>query len=263
MSDSKSRCPFCGAVVTKPPAISAALRCGSCLRLFAAEPPSPSQPISERASENKSSTNDSTSATRDYARTLDLLEQALELPSEAQHRLNDISRPTVALPSAPAASWRRVLKSASLAAAALLLSLTLAGQILWAQRERFQHQPQLNPLFTAACELLECSVPAFVDISALRGEALSVASEAAGSLTVSFRLRNEAPLPQAPPILILSFTTPSQRSVALREFAPADYLPTGRDPQRPLGAGEGVAINLALVDPGADAVNYTLGFRAP
>ena len=39
MSDSKSRCPFCGAVVTKPPAISAALRCGSCLRLFAAEPP--------------------------------------------------------------------------------------------------------------------------------------------------------------------------------------------------------------------------------
>jgi hypothetical protein len=150
-----------------------------------------------------------------------------------------------------------------MAAAALLLSLTLAGQILWAQRERFQHQPQLNPLFTAACELLECSVPAFVDISALRGEALSVASEAAGSLTVSFRLRNEAPLPQAPPILILSFTTPSQRSVALREFAPADYLPTGRDPQRPLGAGEGVAINLALVDPGADAVNYTLGFRAP
>ena len=256
MSDSKSRCPFCGAVVTKPPAISAALRCGSCLRLFAAEPPPPSQPLSERASENKSITNDSTSATRDYARTLDLLEQALELPSEAQHRLNDISRPTVALPSAPAASWRRVLKSASMAAAALLLSLTLAGQILWAQRERFQHQPQLNSLFTAACELLECSVPAFV-------EALSVASEAAGSLTVSFRLRNEAPLPQAPPILILSFTTPSQRSVALREFAPADYLPTGRDPQRPLGAGEGVAINLALVDPGADAVNYTLGFRAP
>lgn len=259
MSDSKTRCPFCSAVVTKPAAPFTALRCGSCLHLFTAETPQTSQ----GADKSELAETDSTSAVRAHAQTLDLLEQAPEIPLETQVKLGDLGRPTVALPAPPKTPWRQYLKTASMIGAALLLSLTLAAQIVWAQREHYQQQARFNPLFAAACEFLGCSVPAFKEISALKGEALSVAASDANSLTVNFRLRNEAPLPQAPPILILSFTTASQRSVALREFAPAEYLPVGRDPQRPLGAGEGVAISLALVDPGPDAVNYTLGFRAP
>ena len=257
MPDTTLRCPFCSAAIKKPPAASAALRCGSCLRLFPVEASQSSQAGS------LSGANNPTSAIRAHARTLDLTDTAQQVPAEMQHKLSAFSRPTVALPAPPAKRWRQAFKAVGLVSAALLLCLTLAAQILWAQRDRYQHQPKLYPIFTAACELLECSVPAFADIAALRGEELSVEAGETNSLIVSFRLLNEAPLPQAPPVLILSFTTPSQRSVALREFAPADYLPASRDPQRALNSGEGVDISLALVDPGPDAVNYTLAFRAP
>jgi len=82
------------------------------------------------------------------------------------------------------------------------------------------------------------------------------------SLVVSFVLTNSAPLAQTAPVLILSFDTAAQRSVALREFAPVDYFPASTDPIKALSAGERVTIKLELIDPGADAVNYTVAFRA-
>ena len=257
MSDTKLHCPFCRAALAQAPAAFTPLRCGSCLRLFTAD--------DAHASQSKSplDASDSTAAVRAHARTLNLQEESQAMPPKTQRKLSDISRPTVALPAPPSGRWPHFFRAAGLSAAALLLCLTLAAQILWAQRDRYQLRPHLYPLFATACELLACSVPAFVDIGALRGDELSVAASEADTLTLSFRLLNEAPLPQAPPILIVSFSTPSQRSVALREFAPEEYLPASRAPQRPLDPDESIDISLALVDPGPDAVNYTLGFRAP
>jgi hypothetical protein len=63
--------------------------------------------------------------------------------------------------------------------------------------------------------------------------------------------------------MVLGFNTASNDLVALREFKPEEYLDSGlRDiMQMPVMAP--VQIDLALMDPGNDAVNYTLAFRQP
>jgi len=63
--------------------------------------------------------------------------------------------------------------------------------------------------------------------------------------------------------MVLGFNTASNDLVALREFTPEEYLDSGlRDiTQMPVMAP--VQIDLALMDPGNDAVNYTLAFRQP
>ncbi|HCI87376.1 MAG TPA: hypothetical protein DHV53_01880 [Gammaproteobacteria bacterium] len=80
---------------------------------------------------------------------------------------------------------------------------------------------------------------------------------------VNIEMRNTAPFEQPFPIMVLGFNTASNDLVALREFKPEEYLDSGlRDiTQMPVMAP--VQIDLALMDPGNDAVNYTLAFRQP
>lgn len=249
MNTVAARCPFCHSQIK----ISARLvgdatsqvRCGSCLRLFDA---TQSAAIRARA------------LSTDYALLsgggLEPLE-SLQLPS--------VEAESIEITAKPKTSWRDVAKALGQIVCLFLLIAALAAQYLWYNRHLYQHSPKLYPLYAQFCDLLSCSIPPFIDISALRGETLNVVSGSEGnnSLVVSFRLHNSAPLAQAPPILILSFDTAARRSVALREFAPKEYLPASVDPNKALAAGERVNIRLELIDPGAVAVNYTVAFRAP
>jgi len=249
MNTVAARCPFCHSRIT----ISARLvgdatpqvRCGSCLRLFDA---TQSAAIRARA------------LSTDYALLSGGGLEPLESPE-----LPSVEAESIEITAKPERSWRDVAKVSGQVACLVLLIAALAAQNLWYNRHLYQHSPTLYPLYARSCDLLSCSIPPFIDISAFRGETLTVASGSEGnnSLVVSFRLHNSAPLAQAPPILILSFDTAARRSVALREFAPKEYLPASVDPNRALAAGERVNIRLELLDPGAEAVNYTVAFRAP
>ena len=80
---------------------------------------------------------------------------------------------------------------------------------------------------------------------------------------VQVRIRNTAPFEQAFPVMIVGFNTADNELVALREFSPAEYLQGELPESATMPVMAPVPINLSLMDPGEDAVNYTLAFRRP
>ena len=271
MKTATTCCPFCQAQIKVSArligATGPAVRCGACFRLFTAANAvnlgsdlDPGQREVDRANAEGS-----TEAVRMRALNTDyslLSGEGLEPINSAQ--LPHLDSSPIEIAAKADGTWRHAAKTATSVFTLLILVAALAAQYLWANRNLYQHSPAFYPLFASSCALFNCSIPPFSDISAFRGEALTVVSGPVGSnsLVVSFVLTNSAPLAQTAPVLILSFDTAAQRSVALREFAPVDYFPASTDPIKALSAGERVTIKLELIDPGADAVNYTVAFRA-
>ena len=273
MKTATTCCPFCQAQIKVSArligATGPAVRCGACFRLFTAAHSlhsdsgsdlDPGQREGDLANAERSTESVRMLALNtDYSR---LSGEELEPINSAQLPLLDLN--PIEIAAKADRTWRHTAKPVASVFTLLLLVAALAAQYLWANRNLYQHSPALYPLFASGCALFNCSIPPFSDISAFRGEALTVVSGPVGSnsLVVSFVLTNSAPLAQTAPVLILSFDTAAQRSVALREFAPVDYFPASTDPIKALSAGERVTIRLELIDPGADAVNYTVAFRA-
>ena len=273
MKTATTCCPFCQAQIKVSArllgATGHAVRCGACFRLFTAAHSLHSDSGSDldlgQREGDIANAERSTESVRmlalntDYSR---LSGEELEPINSAQLPLLDLN--PIEIAAKADRTWRHTAKTVASVFTLLLLVAALTAQYLWANRNLYQHSPALYPLFASSCALFNCSIPPFSDISAFRGEALTVVSGPVGSnsLVISFVLINSAPLAQTAPVLILSFDTAAQRSVALREFAPADYFPASTDPIKALGAGERVTIKLELIDPGADAVNYTVAFRA-
>lgn len=63
--------------------------------------------------------------------------------------------------------------------------------------------------------------------------------------------------------MVLSFNSASNSVIALREFAPQEYLDEALQNRRLLPPATPVQVALEIMDPGDDAVNYTLAFRRP
>ena len=76
-------------------------------------------------------------------------------------------------------------------------------------------------------------------------------------------IRNSAEFAQPFPILVLSFNSVENSVIALREFTSAEYLDPGLRSTQAMPAKTPVQIRLAIMDPGPEAVNYTLAFRWP
>jgi len=273
MKTTTTCCPFCQAQnkvsVRLLGATGPAVRCGACFRLFTAAHSLHSDSGSDLDPGQREGDLANAERSTEFVRMLALNTDYSRLSGEELEPINSAQLPLLDLKPIEIAAkadrtWRHTAKTVASVFTLLLLFAALAAQYLWANRNLYQHSPALYPLFASSCALFNCSIPPFSDISAFRGEALTVVSGPVGSnsLVVSFVLTNSAPLAQAAPVLILSFDTAAQRSVALREFAPADYFPASTDPIKALGAGERVTIKLELIDPGADAVNYTVAFRA-
>lgn len=78
---------------------------------------------------------------------------------------------------------------------------------------------------------------------------------------VTVELRNTASFPQPFPVLILGFNSASNEVIALREFAPGEYLDPGLRQIELMPVASPVQVSLPIMDPGEDAINYTLAFR--
>lgn len=189
-------------------------------------------------------------------------EEALErLPSENLSILERFSTP-VELIAARQRAWRQKF---GWSAVALLAGLLLLGQYLWQERGAYSQVATLRPLYQTACQWLGCTLPVYTNIDAIRSETLAVRSHprVANALQANITFRNTAPFPQPFPILILSFNSASNAVIALREFAPGEYLQEGLRDIEMMPVGSPVQVDLELIDPGTDAVNYTMAFRRP
>ena len=212
---------------------------------------------------NKEEEANSTEAIRARALEAELRDdEALEaIPEENLAALNQVSTPVELLGS----SESRWLRHSLLATAMVLLSAILTAQFLWQRMAVYSQLTQIRPFYEFGCQWLTCELPVYSSIEAIRSDNLVVRShpQRADALLVNVEFRNTADFPQAFPILILSFNTATNSIVALREFSPTEYLDPGLLPVSLMPVATPIQIRLELIDPGPDAVNYTLAFRRP
>lgn len=158
--------------------------------------------------------------------------------------------------------WGRTL---TLLLSAVLLGMSLAGQHLWRNQVFYSQQARWRPLLEWVCADRGCDLPIYEDLPAIEPSNLSVRSHPnrADAIMVQVQIRNTAPFEQAFPVMIVGFNTADNELIALREFSPAEYLQGELPESATMPVMAPVPINLSLMDPGEDAVNYTLAFRRP
>ena len=139
-----------------------------------------------------------------------------------------------------------------------LLILALLAQLAWIQREQWIH----HPVVAQACTWLHCP-----DHRAARPDLFSVIQRdmqatpgTPPALRLRLRLRNDADHPLPLPRLQLSLLDANGSIVARRSLVPQEYLPaTWSGPSIAL-AGEVIAIELSLQDPGPRVRGYVFDF---
>lgn len=80
----------------------------------------------------------------------------------------------------------------------------------------------------------------------------------AGTLRVRASIANNAAFAQPYPLLKLTLEDRFGAEVAMREFKPEEYLTSSAQAKRLLAAGESTNADIAIVDPGEDAVGFQL-----
>lgn len=147
----------------------------------------------------------------------------------------------------------------------LLLLISLGLQWLWFNRDTLSQNPRWRPYMDSLCKRLPCELPQLVDIRAIHSDTLEVRShpEISNALSVQFVFRNDARFAQPFPGLYLRFTDADNKVVAERRFLPQEYLPEGVASLRDMPPGAPVQVSLAILDPGARAVNYEVSFYTP
>lgn len=147
-------------------------------------------------------------------------------------------------------------------AAAVALGALLALQIALAQRHELAADARFRPALEHLCGTLGCDLPPWRDPDRLQVIDRGVVPHpsTADALLVTATIRNDAPWPQAWPMLELTLSDLEGEPVAMRRFRPEEYL--GAAPERPLlGSGETVLARLELADPGKQAVAFGFEFR--
>lgn len=160
---------------------------------------------------------------------------------------------------------RGLLATLGLSLLSLLLIGTLVLQFVDQHLDALRQRNSFARFEPWFCRILECPPPAapVTASSSLYSQELLIRSHPRlrGALELSFIFRNDADEAQPFPGLELAFKDPSDRLLANRLLLPAEYLPAELRPLAAMPAHSSVQVMLELVDPGAEAVNYTITFR--
>lgn len=197
-----------------------------------------------------------------------ILRQAVMRPKPMQGSLFDprarkqaesFLQPRAAV-SAPGS--RRLLWWGSVA----LLAVTLAGQILYAERERLLAIPTYRAWAESLCARLGCVVPgskqAIADIKLISRD-IRKHPTVEGALLITATLANTADQPRAYPILELLLSDLDERPVAMRRFMPDDYLSDRSRVAAGMPAQSTVPLEFEVLDPGTQAVAFEFRFLPP
>jgi len=189
-------------------------------------------------------------------------EDALEaIPREHLQALGTMTPPVELIAGMPR-SWGRNIVLAILC---LILGATLAGQYAWRGIDRYAQEPLARTVFQWLCTEIGCTLPAYSNIDAIVSSNLTVRShpDREDALIVAVEMRNTAQFPQAFPVMVLSFNSAGNQLLALREFFPEEYLDPGLHDVTLMPVMSPVQVSIEIIDPGGDAVNYTMAFRLP
>ncbi len=124
---------------------------------------------------------------------------------------------------------------------------------------RRAHAPWLD----AACARLGCTLPLRRDASALTLLSRDIRPHPSveGALIVSATVRNDADFAQAYPTVDITLSDLDEKRIAMRRFAPREYLGDTRGIERGLAAGASAALVFEVADPGRNAVAFEFKFE--
>lgn len=159
---------------------------------------------------------------------------------------------------------RRVRRSTWLCASGcLVLALTLVAQVAWARRAALVRDAATQSWALAVCARLDCRLPPIRDLAKLELVSRDVRANphAAGALTITATVRNNAAFRQPWPVLVLELTDLDDEVVAMRRFVPADYVPDAARRRAGIAPGTTTAIAFEVADPGKRATGFHFGFE--
>ncbi len=145
---------------------------------------------------------------------------------------------------------------------ACALLLTLGAQIGYAERAAILDDPNARPLLERVCESLGCRLPLRRDPSTLEllSREIRPHPSVSGALIISATLRNDAKFPQAFPAVEITLSDLDENRIAMRRFAPQEYLGDTRAIATGLAPGATAALVFEVADPGKNAVAFEFKF---
>lgn len=185
-----------------------------------------------------------------------------DMPPEVPARLRRILAAAEAKPPSP---WRAFGAAVSL----LLFTLFLGVQVVYFRpAETVAAAPVLAPWVQAFCERVECAVTVrrAPDRMVMLNHDVRAHPEVEGALLIKATFANEADFAQPFPDIGLTLSDLTDTVIASRRFAPREYLPPDMvastheweppmvPPRTP------VYIDLEVLDPGEEAINYQFDF---
>lgn len=143
-----------------------------------------------------------------------------------------------------------------------VLGLSLLYSLL--HFDELARHDQTRPWLEHICPVLGCTLPLRVDLAQIKSSNLVVQThpEFKGALFVEALLYNRAPYSQPFPVLELSFTDINGWALATRRFNPSEYLGDDPNPPKEMPPQTPIHVQMDVLDPGENAVSYTLSFRA-
>ncbi|MGD9842553.1 MAG: DUF3426 domain-containing protein [Steroidobacteraceae bacterium] len=144
------------------------------------------------------------------------------------------------------------------AVTSILLGLGLAAQLLHHYRQDLSRHPSVGPQLTRLYAAVGQPLAPQWDINFYSIKQWGIVSDpqTTGTLRVRASVTNGAPFAQPYPLLQLSLEDRFGSNVGSRAFKPDEYLSNRAQATRLLAAGESANIDLAIVDPGQDAVGF-------
>jgi predicted Zn finger-like uncharacterized protein len=145
-------------------------------------------------------------------------------------------------------------------AGSIVLSLVLGVQYFWFNRDILALDTRFRSYYLSVCNVANCELPDFLDAETLSTTDLIIRSHPSinNGLIVNAILRNEAPYRQRFPSLKLRFADLNGNTLAQRTFPPDLYLAGELTGMHYIPAVTEVRLSLDIVDPGPNAVSYSM-----
>lgn len=143
----------------------------------------------------------------------------------------------------------------------LLLSL---GLYTYSNFNQLARQDSTRPWLAAICPVLDCELPAKVDVQQIKSSNLQVRShpDFNGAILVDAIIYNRAAYNQAFPLLELIYLDQHDQPLTRRLFKPGQYL-SDTDAKQQIPPQTPIHIAIETLKSGEDAVNYRLNFISP
>ncbi|WP_250655320.1 DUF3426 domain-containing protein [Alkalimarinus coralli] len=162
----------------------------------------------------------------------------------------------------PRSSERSLLGTLVWTVLNLSLLVILLAQLAWFHYDKLSQFDQLRPFYEQGCQLVGCQLPDLVDTSKIKSQNLIVRSHptARKALIIDAVIVNQALFDQPFPNLALYFSDLNNKVIAQRLFEPSEYLAGDVKSWAAMPKGTPIHISIEIMDPGKDAVNYSVKF---